>query len=325
MKTMKSAFGKLPGIFYGMAMIFLFFAFVAPGFVSKFNILALSKDCCLLIIISLGMHMTILSGKLDISVGAVMSFCGVVTALLLQAGVNMWVAILAGILLGACMGTLSGYLIAYQGFDFWVVTYAFMGIAQGLALVLSDGNTIPGFSENFRFFGTGKIFGIFVIIWITILISAFMVYLNFKTKFGYNVYSVGGSPSSAQLSGINVRRVCLSVFAISGIMSAVSGILLAAKSNSASPIGGSGYEFDAIAAVLIGGTPFCGGVGRITHTIMGAILMRMLRNGLNLVGLSPYWQTFIIGAIVMLVIIVDVLHQRRKSEQAERRVYLLET
>lgn len=324
MKSIKSAAGKLPGIVYGLAAIFVFFTLIAQGFLSKFNLLALSKDCCLLIIISLGMHMTILSGKLDISVGAVMSFCGVVTGLMLQAGINMWVAILAGILLGAGIGSLSGYLIAYQEFDFWVVTYAFMGVAQGLALVLSKGNTIPGFEERFRFFGTGKIFGVFVIIWITIAICIFMIYLNFKTKFGYNVFSVGGSAHSAQLSGINVRHIYLSVFAISGTMAAISGVLLAAKSNSASPIGGAGYEFDAIAAVLIGGTPFCGGMGRITHTIMGAILMRMLRNGLNLVGLSPYWQTFIIGAIVMLVIIVDVLHQRKKNRQSERRVYRLE-
>ncbi len=324
MSSVKSAAGKLPGIVYGLAAIFVFFSLVAQGFLSQFNLLALSKDCCLLIIISLGMHMTILSGKLDISVGAVMSFCGIITALMLQAGVNMWLSVFAGILLGACIGLLSGYLIAYQEFDFWVVTYAFMGISQGLALVLSSGNTIPGFGEDFRFFGTGKIFGVFVIIWLTILICIFMAYLNFRTKYGYNVYSVGGSANSARLSGINVKRIYLSVFAISGTMAAISGVLLAAKSNSASPIGGAGYEFDAIAAVLIGGTPFCGGIGRITHTIMGAVLMRMLRNGLNLVGLSPYWQTFIIGAIVMLVIVVDVLHQRKKNKQAERRVYRFE-
>ncbi len=150
---------------------------------------------------------------------------------------------------------------------------------------------------------------------IAALLCLLLVWLSTRTKFGYDVYSIGGSQQSARLAGINVKRNLLWIFIITDLLAAVSGILLAAKSNSASPIGGQGYEWDAIAAVLIGGTPFDGGKGKVSGCIIGAVLMR------TLIGLSPYWQTFIIGAVVMLVIVADGINEYRKKTQAARRVY----
>lgn len=315
---------KVPGILVGLIIVFLFFSFTARGFSSTFNLLNLMKDASLLVIVSLGMSICILSGHNNISVGAVMSLCGIVTAILLHTGMNMYFAISLGILTGSAIGAISGYLIAYWKFDYWVVTYAFMGIAQGLALVLSKGNTVPGFERSFRYISDGKILGVFVMIWITIAICGFMIYLSYNSKFGYNIYSIGGSQQSALLSGINVKKNVFAIYVITGALAAVSGIMLAAKSNSASPIGGFGYEFDAIAAVLIGGTTFDGGKGKITGTIMGAMLIRTLRNGLNMIGLSPYWQLFIIGFIVLTIIVIDVTYQARKKTQSMRRVYKYE-
>lgn len=321
MNKAKTALSKLPGILYGLIAICVVFSFTADGFFSLYNFLNLGKDCCLLIIVSLGMSLCILSGYIDMSQGGLMSLAGVVTALCLKSGVNVLAAILAGLVTGIVSGAITGALIAYVKFDFWVVTYAMMGICDGLALSFSNGNTIPGFKTDFRFIGDGKIAGIYFMIWVTVLICLLMCYLSFKTKFGYNIYSIGGSYQSAELAGINVKKNLFFVFVISGLLAAVSGVMLASKSNSASPIGGSVYVFDAIAAVLIGGTGFEGGKGRITGTIIGAILMRVIRNGLNLAGLSPYLQTFLMGLIVLLIILVDVLNQNHKKTMSLRRVY----
>lgn len=196
-----------------------------------------------------------------------------------------------------------------------------MGICSGVALAISDGNTIPIASQNYRLLSSGKLLGIYIMIWMAVLLCLAMIYLSTRTTFGYNVYSMGGSEISARLAGVKTKRVLVWTYVISGFLAAVSGILLVAKTNSASPIGGSGYEWDAIAAVLIGGTVFSGGVGKVSGCIIGAALMRTLRNGLTMIGLSPYWQTFIIGVAVMAIIIADGVGERRKKVQLLKRVY----
>mgnify|MGYP005749013561 FL=1 len=317
----KKILGKIPGVLYGLILIMAFFAVMAPGFIGIYNLQNLLKDCSILVIISLGMNLVILTGRINISIGGVMSLTGVITAMLMQDGLPMGAAILLGLLLGIVIGALLGYMIAYLKFNDWVVSYAVMGICSGVALAITEGNTIPIASQTFRLLASGRFLGIYIMIWLAILLCLLMIYLSTSTTFGYNVYSMGGSEMSARLAGIKTRRVLLITYIISGFLAAVSGILLVAKTNSASPIGGSGYEWDAIAAVLIGGTVFSGGVGRVSGCIVGAALMRTLRNGLTMIGLSPYWQTFIIGITVMIIIIADGIGERRKRVQMLKRVY----
>lgn len=324
MTKILKAFGKIPLIAYGVLLICLVFSVTAQGFLSSYNIVVLLKDCCLLVTISLGMCMCILLGLVNISVGGIMSLSGVVTAVLLHSGIHMLIAILGGLATGFLFGAICGWMVAYKKFDYWVVSYAFMGITAGLSLIICDGNTIPGFEKDFRFIGDGKIFGVYTMIWITAAIVLAVLYLCNKTKLGYNIYSVGGNAQCAVLSGIDVKKTMLVVYILAGVLAAVSGIMLASKSNSASPIGGSGYEFEAIAAVLIGGVTFEGGRGRVSGTVFGAILMRVLRNGLNLLGASPYWQKVVIGLVVMVVIIIDVIRENKKKEKSLRRVYRVE-
>ena len=317
----KKAIGKIPGVLYGLIVIGAFFAVLEPGFLGAYNLQNLFKDCSILIIISLGMNLVILTGRINISIGGVMSLTGVITAMLMQNHLMMGPAILVGLLLGTVIGLLLGLMIAYLNFSDWVVTYAVMGICSGVALAISDGNTISIASRNFRLLSSGKFLGIYIMIWLAIALCVIMIYLSTKTTFGYNVYSMGGSEVSARLAGIKTRRVLVIAYVISGFLAAVSGVLLVAKTNSASPIGGSGYEWDAIAAVLIGGTIFSGGVGKVSGCIIGAALMRTLHNGLTMIGLSPYWQTFIIGVAVMAIIIADGIGERRKKMQMLKRVY----
>lgn len=317
----KKVFGKIPGVLYGLILIGAFFTIMEPGFLGAYNLQNLLKDCSILIIISLGMNLVILTGRINISIGGIMSLTGVITAMLMQNRLMMGPAILIGLLLGTVIGLLLGLMIAYLNFSDWVVTYAVMGICSGVALAISDGNTIPIASQNYRLLSSGKLLGIYIMIWMAVLLCLAMIYLSTRTTFGYNVYSMGGSEISARLAGVKTKRVLVWTYVISGFLAAVSGILLVAKTNSASPIGGSGYEWDAIAAVLIGGTVFSGGVGKVSGCIIGAALMRTLRNGLTMIGLSPYWQTFIIGVAVMAIIIADGVGERRKKVQLLKRVY----
>lgn len=312
---------KIPSVLYGLLLIGAFFSIFAPGFFTAYNLQNLLKDCSILIIIALGMNLVILTGRMNVSIGGIMSLTGVVSAMLMQQGLGMAVSVSAGILLGTVVGILLGLMIAYLHFNDWVVSYAAMGICSGVALAICNGNTIPVTSKVFRLLSTGKFLGIYVMIWLAVIMCIIMILLSTRTKFGYNVYSLGGAETSAKLAGIKTERVLLGTFAISGFLAAVSGILLAAKTNSASPIGGSGYEWDAIAAALIGGTIFAGGVGKVSGCIIGAVLMRTLRNGLSMIGLSPYWQTFIIGVVVMTIIIIDGIGERRKKVQMLERVY----
>ena len=317
----KKVGSKIPGVLYGLILIVIFFTVCAPGFFSTYNIQNLLKDCSILIIASLGMNLVILTGRINIAIGGIMSLTGVVTAMLMQNQLMSGPAILIGLSLGLVIGALLGYMIAYLHFSDWVVTYAVMGICSSIGLAMTEGNTIPVIRKSFQMLSTGKLLGVYLMIWVAAILCAVMVYLSSKTKFGYNIYSMGGSEISAVLAGVKTKRALFCVYVVSGFLAAVSGILLASKTNSASPIGGSGYEWDAIAAVLIGGTIFSGGVGKISGCIIGATLMRTLRNGLTMIGLSPYWQTFIIGVVVMAIIIADGVGERRKKVQMLRRVY----
>ena len=321
----KTIFGKIPGVLWGLIAVFILFSVTTKGFLSAYNIQNLLRDGSILIIVAMGLNLVILTGRMNISVGAEMSLIQVVCVLLINKGIPVVAAVAISIALGFGIGGLIGFLHAKLKFNDWVCTYAFMGICQGLALVLAGGNTVKiadeAANKTFRVISDGKFLGIFGMLWAAIFICIFMIVLTTRTKYGYDVYSMGGSETGAQLSGINTKKILFFAFAISGTLAAVSGVMNAAKANSASPIAGNGFEFDSIAASLIGGSTFDGGIGMVGGAIIGAMLMRTLRNGLSMAGFSPYWQTFIIGAVVMGVIIVSGLTDRRRKVQMLRRVY----
>jgi ribose transport system permease protein len=320
----RNILGKFSGLSIGLLLLLAFFSVFTSGFFTVYNLLNLLKASTVLLMVSFGMYMAILSGQIDMSVGSVMSLAGVVTGLCLQHGVNLVFALGAGLLVGAAFGALNGYFIGKQHFDFWVVTFATMGIAQGIALVVTGGNVVPGFANSFRFLGDGKVGGVYFIIWFTIFLCIFINFIMGKTKYGYRVFAVGGDPQCSRFAGIKVSNVRLQLYIFSGVLAAVAGIFLASKTNSASPIAGTGYEFDAIAAVLIGGTPFEGGKGTVKGTIVGGLLITVLRNGLNLMGLTTPVQFTAIGLIIMIIIVVDVLKMKRKNQAEMRRKYAAE-
>lgn len=312
---------NIPGVAYGVISLFLFFSIIRPRFLSMVNILLIMRYSSVLILASIGMTMVILISQMDLSIGSVMSLSGVIAAVCIGRGVSFPLAILIGMIAGVLIGLLNGVLIAYFKFDFWITTFATMGIGAGLALVVANGETIAITYEGFSWIGNGKIMGIYVLIYITVIIVACMLFVLRRTGFGYRIYSIGGSEQTARLSGIPVVKNQIMVYMCSGLFASVAGLLLTSMGNAASPIAGADYSFDAIAAVVIGGTSFDGGRGGLSGTILGALLLRILASGLNLMDVPATWQKAIIGLVVVIIIVANVLAEKVKKNNDLRRRY----
>lgn len=303
----------------GLVALATFMSFFAEGFFSWYNIHNILKDTSILMIVASGSTLVILLGKIDMSAGSVMSLSAIVTTLLIANGVHIIFALTAGVLSGALIGLLNGYLVGVQKLNHFVVTFAAMGIAKGLALVACNGDIINSNSNVLLFIGTGKILGIFFIVWLTAIIVGILIYVSRRTRFGYNIYSIGGSEQVATLSGIKTSRVYIATFVLAGILAAIGGIFMAGKANSGNATMGDGYEFSAIATVLIGGTPFEGGKGGLQSTLVGALFLSVLKNGISMIGFTPAWQYAIIGMAILTTITIDVfVNERRKAEEKRR-------
>ncbi|NLZ52961.1 MAG: ABC transporter permease [Thermoanaerobacteraceae bacterium] len=315
---------NIPGATYGVILLFIFFSLISNKFLSLANIFLIARSSSILLIASIGMTMVILVSQIDLSVGSVMSLSGVIAGVCLQNGLSIPVAILLGIAAGIAVGVINGIMVAVYKFDYWISTFATMGVAAGLALVFANGETIPVVDEAFGWLGNGKLFGIYVLIYITVILVAIMMFVLGKTKFGYNIYSIGGSEQTALLSGIDVVKNRMYVYMCSGLFASIAGLLLASMGNSASPIAGADYSFDAIAAVIIGGTSFDGGKGGLLGTVMGTLMLRILTSGLNLMGISAIWQKAIIGVAIVAILVGDALNEKRKKKNDMRRTYAYE-
>jgi len=312
----------IAGLFIGIVALIIIMSIAAEGFLSWYNFQNVLKDFSILLIVATGMTLAILLGKIDMSAGSVMSLSAIVTTILLANGVHIAFALAAGVISGGLIGLLNGYLVGVQKLNHFVATFATMSIAKGLALVACDGDIISSDSEVLLFIGTGKILGVFFIIWFTAIVYILMLYVTNRTKFGYEIYSIGGSEQVAMLSGIKTYRVYIIAYVIAGILSAIGGIFLAGKANSGNATIGDGYEFNAIATVLIGGTPFDGGKGGLLGTAVGAFFISVLRNGISLMGFTPAWQYALIGIAILITILVDVLINERAKREEKRRVAL---
>ena len=326
MKSVMKSLRRLPGIVWGTIGLFAFFAIFAQGFIQPTNVQNILENTSILIIVSLGMTLVILAGKIDISIGSVMSLSGMMAALYLQSYetttvFNVIVAVLIGTAVGGVFGIFNGIMIGKFNYDFWLITFASLGIAQGLTEVVSGGTIVAGFSKTFRFIGDGEIFGISVIVIIALILSVFIIFLSKRTQFGLRIYAIGDSERCALQSGINVVKTKINIFIICGLLAGFGGVLLASKTNSISPIAGKGYEFNAIAAVIVGGTSFDGGKGRVAGTVLGGLLIAIMKNGLQLIGFSSFWQQTLIGVFILMIIILDVISSYRRNIKMQRRVY----
>ncbi|NQU27959.1 MAG: ribose ABC transporter permease [Candidatus Marinimicrobia bacterium] len=301
------------GTLIGLLFLIVFFWILTPHFLTVSNLLNVAQQTAINAIIAVGLTFVIITAGIDLSVGSILAFSGVVLASALSAGMPIPVAITLGVLVGLACGSINGLLIAYGKLPPFISTLGMMSVARGAALMYTNGRPISGFSAEFRFLATGEIFSIPTSIVIMIVVYIVAHFILTKTKLGRYVYAIGGNEEAARLSGINVAAYKIIVYGICGLLSGLAAVILTARLNSAQPIAGIMYELDAIAATVIGGTSLMGGEGRVMGTLIGALIMGVLRNGLNLLGVSSFLQQTIIGSVIIIAVLVDMTLKRRKN------------
>jgi ribose transport system permease protein len=268
------------------------------------------------ICIATGMTLVVLTAGIDLSVGSVLALSGAITAGLLKSGLefpsaNLYVGftllggVIAGLLTGSLSGLFNGWTITKFKVPPFVATLALLTIARGLTFLWTKGFPISNLGSAFDYIGTGWFFGIPVPVWTAGIIVVIAVLLTKKTRLGRYIYAIGGNESAAKLSGIHINKVKMAVYAISGMLAAIGGIIVTSRLDSAQPNAGASYELDAIAAVVIGGTSLSGGRGSIIGTVLGAIIIGVLNNGLVLLNVSPFWQQVVKGFVILLAVIID--------------------
>ncbi|KTR05505.1 ribose ABC transporter permease [Aureimonas ureilytica] len=289
----------------GLIVVSCLMGLASDNFFTVSNLLNVLRQVAVVAVLAVGMTFVILTGGIDLSVGAVMALVGTISAgLIVHSGLPAEVALPIGLVLGLAIGLLNGFLVAWGRMPAIIVTLATMGMARGLGLIYSGGYPISGLPSWISWFGIGRIGILPVPVVIMLVIYALAFVLLQRTAFGRHVYALGGNETAAQLSGVKTRRVKLAVYAISGLTSAFAAVILTGRLMSGQPNAGVGFELDAIAAVVLGGTAISGGRGLILGTLIGAVLLGILNNGLNLMGINPYLQDVIKGGIILLAIYI---------------------
>lgn len=289
----------------GLVVVSVLMGFASDSFFSVSNILNVFRQVSVVAILAVGMTFVILTGGIDLSVGAVMALAGTMSAgLMVHFGLPGWIGLLVGIAIGIGLGVFNGLLVAWGRMPAIIVTLATMGIARGIGLIYSGGYPISGLPSWISWFGVGRIGIIPVPVIMTVIIYALAWVLLQRTPFGRHVYAIGGNELAAKLSGVKTGRVKLAVYGISGLTSGLAAVILTGRLMSGQPNAGVGFELDAIAAVVLGGTAIAGGRGLILGTLIGAVLLGILSNGLNLMGINPYLQDIIRGFIILLAIYI---------------------
>lgn len=296
--------------FIGLLVVTAVMIVASDNFLTASNLSNIGRQVSINAIIAVGMTCVILTGGIDLSVGPVMALSGTLTAGLMVAGLPPGLAIGAGLLIGVAFGIGNGLFVAYLHMPPIIVTLATMGIARGFGLVYTDGYPISGLPEWFGFFGRQSLLGIQVPILIMLVTYLVAYVLLQHTRIGRYIYAIGGNEEAVRLSGVRAARFKLLVYGISGLTAAIAGLVLTSRLMSGQPNAGIGFELDAIAAVVLGGASIAGGRGVIVGTLLGAMLLGVLNNGLNMLGVSPYVQSVIKGAIILLAIFIS--RQRHK-------------
>lgn len=302
-------FGTLAALLVLVAVL----AILSPHFLTRSNLLTVLEQTAINAIIAVGMTFVILSAGIDLAVGSVLALSGIVLGLLLQAGVPVPVALLLTIGTGGLCGSVNGLLVTFGRLPPFIATLGMMSMARGTALLLTQGRPVSGFDSGFRALATGQWLLLPAPTLIMLGVYAAAHFLLTRTRFGLYTYAMGGNEQATHLAGIHVFFHKTAIYVLSGCTSAVAAIVLTARLNSAQPIAGIAYELDAIAATVIGGTSLMGGQGTLVGTLIGALIMGVLKNGLNLLGVSSFLQQIIIGGVIIAAVLFDTLVKQRRS------------
>jgi sugar transport system permease protein len=299
------------GLFVAIAILYAILAVFAPNFSTAGNLLNILRDAAFVGIIAWGMTLVLISGEIDISVGPHVAFAGVALALLSQHGMNIYAAALVVMVMGACIGIFIGVLRSYFDVPSFIVTLALWLALRGIAQVMSDAVPIVIADYDFQRLGSGWFLGVPIPAIIMIVLFLLFSFISTSTVFGRSVYAVGGNAEAARLSGIPVARIRIQVFAITGVLAALTGVLMASRLGSGNSGAASGLEFDIIAAVVVGGTSLFGGRGTMLGTLLGIIFIAALVNGLVLLGVDPFAQGIVRGFVILAAVMVNIISIKR--------------
>ncbi len=302
------------GPLLGLIGLCIISSLASPYFMNSGNLLNVLDQITVPGILSLGMTFVIITGGIDLSVGSTLAFSMMIMGWLSRnMGVPFGLALVLALVTGALCGAISGWLIAYAKVPPFIGTLALMSSTRGLANILTDGQQIVGYSDQFTNIATVRYANFFSITMFIFVVLCFLAWFFLKYRQeGHYLYAIGGNSEVARLAGINVRVTLLLVYIFSGLMAGVASIVLAAKLDSSQPSAGLGYELDTIAAVVIGGTSLSGGRGNIAGTVIGVLIIGVLRNTLNLLGISPFFQQIIIGIVIAVAVLIDTSRNRAK-------------
>jgi ribose/xylose/arabinose/galactoside ABC-type transport system permease subunit len=302
---------KESAIFLALLIIMAVITFVAPKFLSTYNLFLVSRQVSFVAIVAFGELFVILTGGIDLSVGSIMALAGMASAYAMQHGINVPAAIAIGILTGLAMGAVNGFLIAYGKIAPFIVTLGMLSFGSGLVLGLTKGWPITDIPASFLPIAQGSFLRLPIPVWIAAVLAVLSHITLTYTAFGRRTYAIGGNEQATFLSGIDVKKIKFILYTLPAVAAAIAGIILVARFNSAQADTGKGWELDAIAAVVIGGTSLAGGSGTVLGVIIGACIMGVIKNGLVLMHVSSFWQTAIIGIIIVLAAGLDRLKSRR--------------
>jgi ribose transport system permease protein len=300
------------GVLLILILLFLVLSISSPYFLTGSNISNLLQNSVFVMIVAFGTMFVLTAGGIDLSVGSVLGLCGGTSGWLMVHGVNMWIAILAGLVLGTIIGLFNGIIITRLGISPFIATFAMLYIARGLLYLITANKSLTGFAPNqFKFFSQGYVMGIPTAVWITLIIFLLCFYLFNWTKFGRSVVSVGSNKEAAYLSGISTNNINIRVYALSGLLAAAAGIMLISLLTSVNPGLGTNYELNAIAATVIGGTSLTGGKGSVVGVVVGSIIIQLVSNGMDLLSVNQYYRLIITGLIIVIAVFADQMKSSR--------------
>jgi ribose transport system permease protein len=301
------------GIVCGLIALCVLFALLSSNFLALNNLLNIVMQVSIIAILGFGMTYVLLLGDIDLSVGAVMALVGGIAAFAMQHGLHPALAVLAAMLAGLVLGWINGALSAMLTIPSFIVTVATMGVFRGFAYITSNGLPISVDDDRFAALGNGTLLGIAFPIWVLAALLLINHFVLSRTVFGRKAYLAGGNREAALYSGINVNRLRIGIFMISGLMASIGGVLMTSRLYSAQPNAGMGYELDAIAAAVLGGTSLSGGYGTIMGTLIGALIIGVINNGMNLLSVPYFYQLIVKGVVILVAVCIDVQTKKRHA------------
>ncbi|RUU54310.1 ABC transporter permease [Mesorhizobium sp. M2C.T.Ca.TU.002.02.1.1] len=295
-----------------LLLMWIVLAVATPSFATALNITNLLRQGSLIAILAVGQTFVIITGGIDLSVGAVVGFTTVVVALLINAGWPIWAAVLATLLVGVAIGLFHGFGIVKMGLPPFIITLATMTSLRGIGLLMTNGNSISINSDPFQAFSRGSLFGIPYLFWMVILVAIPSYIFLHHTRWGRYLFSVGSNAEAARLSGVNVPRTIFMAYILSGLLAAFVGVLLASRIGIGNPTQGDTYELQAIASSVIGGTSLFGAIGSVHGPLIGSFILSTINNGANLLNVNTFWQRVITGLLIIVIVYFDGLRRRGK-------------